>query len=170
MRMLMFCDFISSASQQDDLEFLKKEVAWELEHKFDMEISPDAVPIQLDPACVFDNAQDIGHRDSPVFAPPYGAFDVLFFDYGAAALMGASGLAKSYVREILKCAEECPSRTFLIVSRVQDYYVDDLLREVGMGEMPPNVMFDREDCLAFAANLLREDANEELTKAKEVRS
>lgn len=58
--------------------------------------------------------------------PPFDEnFDILFFDWGGMGSMGGNTIFQSFCQEIVKLAEECPSRMFVMAS----YYTERAMKE-----------------------------------------
>ena len=91
--------------------------------------------------------------------PPWkdAVFDLLLFDYGGVATLGAPGLAWSQCTEFLDHAHEHPGRYYIPVSYFTRLMVDELVKEAEEtgNDIPANVLIgDHKETIAKAAILL----------------
>jgi hypothetical protein len=82
------------------------------------------------------------------------SYDILAFDFGGVSTTGAPGLMNSLLRDLLKQAENKPSRLFVMVSKVTAWAMEDILQDVP--SPPANLFLSMENAIPYLRCLLLE--------------
>lgn len=74
-------------------------------------------------------------------------FDILFFDWGGAGLLG-NGILHNYCRQILNDAQDHPSIIYVVTSAFTSMVVKEIMASF-MGDVPANIFLSLKDFITY---------------------